>query len=345
MGNIVESNNWVGNIQQLETTDVVIGGDPQSGGTANIQAQQLATRTQYLKDRIDTFLDVYEVSTTANIPHSEIAHKLLMVAPASNSVEISILISNAGVVIPIGRRIPICIKDSIGLGIKKAVEIKFLNVLTACTILGQNSLSSNSLFLYEGETATLVYLGSNTFQILDSNVEFADIGDVRQKANITMNGFVMPAGQIVSRRDFPRLWKLAQGVAITDATWVSSVENSGKYSSGNGTTTFRLPDLRGVFIRGFDAGRGFDTIRGIDQGIYVSDLAKAHNHKIASLRGTVKIEDPNNIPAVERGVVPLLSIPTANNYYSNVITNTDNNSPAATETAPKSVAYINYIKY
>jgi phage-related tail fiber protein len=36
-----------------------------------------------------------------------------------------------------------------------------------------------------------------------------------------------------------------------------------KFSSGNGTTNFRLPDLRGEFIRGWDKGRGIDSGRAI----------------------------------------------------------------------------------
>jgi len=35
------------------------------------------------------------------------------------------------------------------------------------------------------------------------------------------------------------------------------------YGAGDGATTFRLPDLRGEFIRGWDNGRGIDTFRGL----------------------------------------------------------------------------------
>ena len=35
------------------------------------------------------------------------------------------------------------------------------------------------------------------------------------------------------------------------------------YGAGNGSTTFKLPDLRGEFVRGWDEGRGVDSGRGI----------------------------------------------------------------------------------
>lgn len=54
-------------------------------------------------------------------------------------------------------------------------------------------------------------------------------------------------GQVLSRADYPELWNYAQMLApIDDATWVANAEQRGKYSKGNGTTTFRVPDRNGV---------------------------------------------------------------------------------------------------
>ena len=54
-------------------------------------------------------------------------------------------------------------------------------------------------------------------------------------------------GQVVNRSDWPELWAWAQMTTpISDADWLASPSKRGSYSTGNGTTTFRLPDWNGV---------------------------------------------------------------------------------------------------
>jgi hypothetical protein len=58
-------------------------------------------------------------------------------------------------------------------------------------------------------------------------------------------------GQLVSRTTYPELWAKVQsgacGRMVTDAQWLlTSGVNRACYSSGNGSATFRLPDLNGV---------------------------------------------------------------------------------------------------
>jgi len=50
MANVTESQEWEEGVYQIETTDAILGG---AGGTANVQAKQLANRTKYLKARAD----------------------------------------------------------------------------------------------------------------------------------------------------------------------------------------------------------------------------------------------------------------------------------------------------
>ena len=52
------------------------------------------------------------------------------------------------------------------------------------------------------------------------------------------------------------------------------------YGSGNGSSTFNVPDLRGEFIRGFDHGRGADADRAIATA--QSSQNKEHNHTASS---------------------------------------------------------------
>ncbi|ATS92458.1 tail fiber protein [Escherichia phage PGT2] len=58
---------------------------------------------------------------------------------------------------------------------------------------------------------------------------------------------VVSDGQLLNRADWPELWAYAQMLSpITDAAWLADPLKRGAYSTGNGTTTFRVPDRNGV---------------------------------------------------------------------------------------------------
>lgn len=58
---------------------------------------------------------------------------------------------------------------------------------------------------------------------------------------------VVSDGQLLNRADWPELWAYAQMITpITDAEWLADPANRGKYSTGDGETTFRVPDRNGV---------------------------------------------------------------------------------------------------
>lgn len=58
---------------------------------------------------------------------------------------------------------------------------------------------------------------------------------------------VVADGQLLNRADWPELWAYAQMLSpIADADWLADPAKRGKYSLGNGTTTFRVPDRNGV---------------------------------------------------------------------------------------------------
>lgn len=79
-------------------------------------------------------------------------------------------------------------------------------------------------------------------------------------------------GSLKLRADYPRLWEHAQSKTsvVTDAAWLAG--DFGSFSSGDGATTFRLPDARGEFLRAWDHGRGVDAGRTLG-----SDQASADN--------------------------------------------------------------------
>jgi microcystin-dependent protein len=70
----------------------------------------------------------------------------------------------------------------------------------------------------------------------------------------------------------------AGGAAINTTGTQSGVHTAihAPYGTGDGSTTFTLPDLRGDFVRGLDDGRGVDASRSI--GSFQADDFKSHTH-------------------------------------------------------------------
>ena len=72
-------------------------------------------------------------------------------------------------------------------------------------------------------------------------------------------------------------WLVCNGATISRSTYSDLFAAIGTtYGAGNGSTTFKLPDLRGEFIRGWDGGRGVDAGRVI--GSSQSQQVGGHTH-------------------------------------------------------------------
>ena len=98
-------------------------------------------------------------------------------------------------------------------------------------------------------------------------------------------GWLVCDGSTVSRTTYANLWAWvsAYGVIAADAT--DKTNNPGKYGSGNGTTTFALPDSRGVFLRSAAGAGSIDSGRA--NGSRQLDALKAHTHTYFSTRNDI----------------------------------------------------------
>lgn len=77
---------------------------------------------------------------------------------------------------------------------------------------------------------------------------------------------VQPAGMVsmFANSSVPTGWLKCNGQAVSRTTYSDLFDAIGtKYGSGDGSTTFNLPDARGEFLRGWDDGRGTDSGRSI----------------------------------------------------------------------------------
>lgn len=84
----------------------------------------------------------------------------------------------------------------------------------------------------------------------------------------------------------PTGWLKANGAEVSRSSYANLFAAIGtRFGTGNGSTTFNLPDLRGEFIRGWDDGRGVDSGRSF--GSFQADEFRSHNHPlIGNDRGT-----------------------------------------------------------
>ena len=116
-----------------------------------------------------------------------------------------------------------------------------------------------------------------TTEFVISAIGTASIGQIVMESRTTARaGFLKLNGVELNRADYPALWAYAQasGTLVTDTDWVNY--HFGCFSSGDGVATFRIPELRGEFLRCWDDGRGIDPSRSIGTGQATQNLQ--HNH-------------------------------------------------------------------
>lgn len=169
---------------------------------------------------------------------------------------------------------------------------------------------------------------------------FGDVGDVAL-AYVVKPDFVKANGALVNREDYPLLYNfaVAKNLIVTEAEWEGGMQ--GLYSEGDGSTTFRLPDLRGQFLRGLDMGAGVDEGRA---------LGSAQGDAIRNIKGRIGVRQSSNYSGSDLGPF------SANNRYCGVVMSQDlfpyldgfdasRVVPTAEENRPKNIALIAQIKY
>lgn len=83
---------------------------------------------------------------------------------------------------------------------------------------------------------------------------------------LTQSSGSVPPGTVISygHSSVPSGYLACNGATVSRTAYSALFSAIGTtYGSGNGSTTFGLPDLRGEFIRGWDNARGVDSGRGI----------------------------------------------------------------------------------
>ncbi len=141
-----------------------------------------------------------------------------------------------------------------------------------------------------------------------------DVGKLQWFAtNTTPEGYLRPNGAAVSRFLYGDLFAVI----------------GTQYGSGDGSTTFNLPDLRGEFLRAFDDGRGVDSGR-----VFGSSQADEFASHVHPQRGSV----------VTTGAFTGYQMD-LDNTNATVAMNISTDAAGGDETRPRNVAMGLYIKY
>nr|WP_256350451.1 MULTISPECIES: tail fiber protein [Pseudomonas] len=141
------------------------------------------------------------------------------------------------------------------------------------------------------DTLNISGLGAKTLKQYDSSGnKIAVVLAAGQLADVEYDGTdivvldplplsTLPAGTIISSATSaaPSGYLIANGAAISRTTYAALFSAIGTvFGGGDGSTTFNLPDLRGEFVRGWDAGRGVDVGRTF--GSFQIDAFSSHTH-------------------------------------------------------------------
>lgn len=159
----------------------------------------------------------------------------------------------------------------------------------------------------DNDSKTLLYLGKGEYLwlyptadgwfVISSKGNFSNLGMPKAAYKVGLNQ-ILCDGNTLNRVDYPRLWEYAQTLGasiVTDATWNTvSVTHSGRtiekpyrgcFSQGNGTTTFRVPDLMNMALRGLKNIGGSDTERYFNNpGGFSKNIVGPHNHNDVPLK-------------------------------------------------------------
>lgn len=148
-------------------------------------------------------------------------------------------------------------------------------------------VSGTDSIFWNKEERSAVYLGRNEQLTIVKGADGWYIWDFRPSvivgsqfwADTVLVNTLERNGALLNRLDYPRLFNeyisnLPLSMITDEATWATdATTNRGKFTMGDGSTTFRIPDSRGTFVRAFDNGRGLDNGRVI--GTYQADGIKS----------------------------------------------------------------------
>lgn len=241
-------------------------------------------------------------------------------------------------------------------GIKSSIET-FVNITGIGDDNIQNGGITGSTKLVDG-SVTQAKLATNsvtTAKIVDETITLAKLA-----AEVTAK--IVPIGAVVSypAATAPTGWLLCDGSQISRTTYADLYAVIGTaHGTGDGSTTFHLPDYRGRFLRGRDGGAGRDPdaasrtamnsggSTGDAVGSIQAEELKAHTHNVTDAGHTHTAEVSTGSGGSTRFSSPSVTISggTSSSYSGPIASATTGVSVQAStgdETRPIN-AYVSFI--
>ncbi len=191
---------------------------------------------------------------------------------------------------------------------------------------GQGAAASGPIVTATGTSTTVVYTGdkaSSSTQLTPTNANSPIFSSAVLSVNFTLpiagwstsnSGTVIkpeaqaiqPAGEVMafSGASCPTNWIAANGAAVSRSTYAQLFNRIGVTNgSGDGSTTFNVPDYRGVFLRGANSFASIDA-----SGTAASNNVTATAHGINRTGYPVRVTG-----------TPVTGLSTATTYYAIVV--------------------------
>ena len=328
MGTLNDSGDDFPDVLQFEQTDPVLSGPPNEAtgaGLDNIPHLQLARRTRWLKTRVDALMASVVNATTnvAGIVRLNNSLTSTSTDQAATADAVRRAHTEALARVPAGRAI-----NAAGLAVGGG------NLSADRTITVPKASIPQAVAGIADDVALTPASGRALVDAVVGGSEDGGLG-------------LVPAGAIMdfARQTPPPGWLICNGAEVQRAQYPALFAAIGTiWGTGNGNSTFNLPDFRGEFRRGADLGRGVDPGRVF--ATPQADQLRLHGHPYAQKIGAEASTQSNTNGAglVNGSVHPTPTIRPAHTGAPSGAGTELIGGTGGSETRPRNIAVLTCIK-
>lgn len=221
-------------------------------------------------------------------------------------------------------------------------------------IAGTTNTSSMTLNVNSSGAAAVVKTNGSTtsfltgFEVVAGSVVGVTYVAATGQFQLISNPSVQPPGEVASfaMSSCPAGWLAADGTAVSRSTYAGLYSKiSTTWGSGDGSTTFNVPDLRGTFLRGTGTNGTYATAVGPAVGTYAADTYLNHSHGVTDPGHfhTVGLASSSNIQAAAGQTQNKVDNGNSSTNTTGLTVNTS--TTGGTETKPKNYGVLFCIKY